>query len=217
MNSRDNVTVPVKLKIPHPPKGLPPALDYVLSAGVLPDMLGYVACLAGFEKGWGIGTEGKKGMSLGRDGPLYPRFLPFSPCLPAPSQFCLARQAMGYVGMCRSTGYAFWPSGSETAYKNHPFIFFISSQKSLTLLRKLQCKTTLLPPSEFFSLYNWCQGQSCKLKQEHAQSLKNSAAHPHSKFQWVPSPLSPNPALLCRLEFKVRPWFGNLNREGERK
>ena len=106
-------------------------------------MLGYVACVAGFEKGRGIGTDGKKGMSLGRDGPLFPRFLPFSPCLPVSLpllSFAPARQAKGYVGMCRSTGYGFCPSGSETAYKNYPFISFISfisSQKSLTLLRKL--------------------------------------------------------------------------------
>ena len=98
MNSRDNVTVPVKLKLPHPPKGLPPALDYLLSAGVLPYMLGYVACVAGFEKGRGIGTEGKKGMSLGRDGPLFPRFLPFSPCLPAPPQFCACQAGYGLRG-----------------------------------------------------------------------------------------------------------------------
>ena len=67
-------------------------------------MLGYVACVAGFEKRAGIGTEGKKGMSLGRDCPLFPRFLPFSLCLPAPPQFC-ARQAgygrRGYVPLNR--------------------------------------------------------------------------------------------------------------------
>lgn len=88
MNSRNNVTVLVKLKLPHPPKGLLPALDYLLSEGVLPYMLDYVTCVAGFEKGRGIGTEGKKGMSLGRDGPLFARFLPSSPCLPVSLSPC---------------------------------------------------------------------------------------------------------------------------------
>ena len=100
-------------------------------------MLGYVACVAGFEKGLGIGTDGKKGMSLGRDGPFSRAFCPFLPVSLPLLSFAPARQAMGYVGMCRSTGYGFCPSDSKTAYKNYPFISFISSQKSLTLLRKL--------------------------------------------------------------------------------
>ena len=100
-------------------------------------MMGYVACVAGFEKRAGIGTEGKKGMSLGRDGPLSRAFCPFLPVSLPLLSFAPARQAMGDVGMCRSTGYGFCPSGSERAYENHPFISFISSQKSLTLLRKL--------------------------------------------------------------------------------
>ena len=73
-------------------------------------MAGYVACVAGVEKMWGIGPEGKKGVSLGRQGSPLPRFsrafLPLS--LPLLS-FAPARQAMGYVGMCRSTGYGFLP------------------------------------------------------------------------------------------------------------
>ena len=100
-------------------------------------MLGYVACVAGFEKGRGIGTDGKKGMSLGRDGPLFPRFLPFSPCLPAPPQFCACQAGYRLRGYVPHNRVWFLPSGSETAYKNYPFISFISSQKSLTLLRKL--------------------------------------------------------------------------------
>ena len=89
-------------------------------------MLGYVACVAGFEKGRGIGTDGKKGMSLGRDGPFSRAFCPFLPVSLPLLSFASARQAMGYVGMCRSTGYGFCPSDSETAYKNYPFISFIS-------------------------------------------------------------------------------------------
>lgn len=74
-------------------------------------MLGYVACVAGFEKGRGIGTDGKKGMSLGRDGPLFPRFLPFSPLSPCPSSVlclpgrlwatwvCAAQQGMVFASL----------------------------------------------------------------------------------------------------------------------
>ena len=101
-------------------------------------MLGYVACVAGFEKGRGIGTDGKKGMSLGRDGPFSRAFCPFLPVSLPLLSFAPARQAMGYVGICAAQqGMVFCPSGSETAYKNYPFISFISSQKSMTLLTKL--------------------------------------------------------------------------------
>ena len=102
MNSRDNITVPVKLKLPHPPKSIPPALGYLLSPGVLPYMAGYVACVAGVEKMWGIGSEGRKGVSLGRDGPLSRAFRTFlSLSLPLLS-FAPTTQAMGYAGMCPS-------------------------------------------------------------------------------------------------------------------
>ena len=96
-------------------------------------MAGYVACVAGVEKMWGIGPEGKKGVSLVERVSLFRAFRAFLPLSLSVLSFAPARQAVGYVGMCRSTGYGFCPSGSETAYKNHHFISFISSQKSLII------------------------------------------------------------------------------------
>ena len=40
---------------------------------------------------------------------------------------------MGYMGMCRSTGYAFCLADSGTGYKNHPFSLRVYFTLGLTL------------------------------------------------------------------------------------
>ena len=64
---------------------------------------------------------------------------------------------MGYTGMCRSTGYAFYPSDSGTGYKNHSlpleegYILFQFDSGTVaffpTITIKLRRETTL--PSSF--------------------------------------------------------------------
>ena len=61
------------------------------------------------------------------------------------------------------------------------------------------------------------RGRVANSNRNRPRASKTQWHTPIVNFSEYPPPFSPNPALLCRLEFKVRPWFGNLNREGERK
>ena len=150
---------------------------------------------------WGKGNESGE-----RRSPFPALFALFS-LSPCPSSVLRLQGRVWATWVCAAQqGMVFAPLALKQRIKNT--LLSLLSLLSLPKNRWHYGKTTLLPPSEFFSFYKWCQGQSCKLKQAQAQSLKNSAAHLHGKFQWVPSPISPNPALPCRLEFKVRPWFG---------
>lgn len=48
-------------------------------------MLGYVACVAGFEKGRGIGTDGKKGNEFGERRSPFPALFALFSLSPCPS------------------------------------------------------------------------------------------------------------------------------------
>ena len=83
--------------------------------------VGLCSLCSRLRKGAGDWYWWKKGNEFGeRRSPFPALFCPFLPVSLPLLSFAPARQAMGYVGMCRSTRYGLCPSGSETAYKITP-------------------------------------------------------------------------------------------------
>ena len=164
-------------------------------------MLDYVTCVAGFEKGRGIGTEGKKGMSLGRDGPLFARFLPSSPCLPVslspcPSSVlrlpgrlwatwvCAAQQGMVFAPLALKQGMKITLLSLLSLPKNRWHYWGSFSARLLFFLRVSSSRFTID-----------VRGRVTNSKRNKPRASKTQQHTPIVNFSEYPSPFPPTP--LC--------------------